>query len=235
MLKCSHILFKSKEIKQTVNYFNSLGFTTTWGSNPKKAHNAFVWFEEGPFIEIVHMPAFVVALIPLFLLLKGKTAANRWKKWLHASEGWCDIALEPTKPEDAFDLTRIRQSLLAQGIGASKIIKGKRVRPDGLEVRYSYMGTKPSSLPFVVSLYDTPQRPSSVTHKNGVQCISGVNLLLPGEEIPLFEKLCKNDPWLRPIMGENTKIEVIIDGFSSSITDTSSYRENKLEIDNKIV
>ncbi|MEM0939718.1 MAG: VOC family protein [Bacteroidota bacterium] len=232
MLKCSHILFKSKELKQTVNHFNSLGFTTSWGSNPKKAQNAFVWFEEGPFIEIIHLPAFAMALTPLFRLLKGKIAASRWKKWLHASEGWCDIALEPTRPEDAFDLTQIRQSLLAQGIGASKIIKGKRVRPDGLEVRYSFMCTKPSPLPFVVSLYNTPQRPSNITHKNGVQCISDVNLLLRGEEISLFEKLCKNDPWIRPIEGENTKIEVIIDGFSSSITGTSSYLENKMQIDN---
>ena len=209
MLKCSHILFKVNNLREAFEDFSKQGFTVSWGSARAKAHNAFIWFEEGPFIELFELPSFMKVLAVPLTLLKGRAAGSRWKKWGNAPEGWCDIALEPTHEAQAFDLTAIRKTLLSEGLSPSKTIKGKRVRPDGQKVHYSFISVSPCSLPFVVSLYDPPQRPKQVVHDNGAKGISKVTLALTKQNLQAYQKLCRDDPWIRTVVSEHEGVEQI--------------------------
>src|SRR5262249_54346468 len=54
MLRCSHVLCTVDDIARAVADYTELGFTVEWGSDPRQAHNALIWFAEGPFIELAH-------------------------------------------------------------------------------------------------------------------------------------------------------------------------------------
>ena len=69
MLKCSHILCKVNNISNLFRDYEALGFSVEWGSAPERAHNALLWFKEGPFIEFLQMPKPVTYLsLPLGLV-----------------------------------------------------------------------------------------------------------------------------------------------------------------------
>ncbi|TMC12765.1 MAG: VOC family protein [Chloroflexi bacterium] len=156
MLRCSHLLCTVHDLGQAVKDFRDLGFTVEWGSDPRRAHNALIWFPEGPFIELAHFPPSVGASADGAL-------GERLARWVAPGEGWRDVALET----DATDLAGARTWLEAAGVDVSPVMDGMRVRPDGEEVRYQYLMPHSARLPFVVSAYDPPQRPEAVTHPNG--------------------------------------------------------------------
>lgn len=197
MLKCSHILFKVVDIKSTVEKLTDIGFNMSWGSAPGKAHNAILWFNEGPFVEFFQMPKYAHTMQFPLTLFKGNSAGKRWLKWINSAQGWCDIALEPIDEKRAFDMLGIRKKLASKGIKNSKIINGKRVRPDGEKVNYNFMATYPDSLPFIVSQYDPPQRPKSIIHPNGILGVADVFLALSCKDHEKYQILCNNDPWIK--------------------------------------
>ena len=55
-MKFSHIQFKVNELHHAVTDFRKLGFVVEYGKNPKQATNAFIWFGQGAFFEIITMP-----------------------------------------------------------------------------------------------------------------------------------------------------------------------------------
>ncbi len=199
MLKSGHILYKVNNIKTTVRKLTDMGFNVQWGSHPSKAHNALVWFDDGPFIEFFQLPKYAYYLFYPFIMWNGKGSVKRWKRWYQQPEGWCDIAIEPSVEENVFDLFPYQEHLRKLDIGFSKIIKGKRKRPDGDIVRYNLMLLEKEYFPFLVSHYDPPQRPKSIIHPNGVKGVKCVELKLPVDEISKIEELCKDDDCLQLI------------------------------------
>jgi hypothetical protein len=228
MLKCSHILCRVNHISETVRDYEALGFTIQWGSAPKKALNAFIWFEEGPFIEFVQIPKHLTFLIPPLGWIFGRSAAKRWTHWSASSEGWCDVALEPKSyaNDNALDsgidrvrkLKEIKQAVHQAGIATSRVIHGRRTRPDGNQVRYSLFTTDPLGLPFVVSTYDPPQRPKSIVHPNGATGIKWVKMGAVDEQRHDLETLVQGDSWLNIIPSTQTKVlEVCLAGLTHSL------------------
>ena len=53
MYRLSHIQIKVKSIEQGINDFEKLGFTVERGG--RNSRNAFIWFEQGAFIELLEM------------------------------------------------------------------------------------------------------------------------------------------------------------------------------------
>lgn len=221
MLKCSHIICRVNNIADAVRDFKSLGFTIEWGSAPERAHNALLWFEQGPFIEFFQMPKpFTYLSFPLGLIY-GRAAGDRWSCWSKAAEGWCDVALEPkhienperTDMEEKYrELGRIKLAVNNTGISTSRIIKGKRTRSDGITVRYSLFAPMPVGLPFVVSHYDPPQRPEKIEHPNGASGVEWVKVGVAENLIPQFNTLISGDKWLR--ITPTAKTEVLEVGLS---------------------
>jgi hypothetical protein len=218
MLKCSHILYRVKDIHKAVQGFISLGFSVHWGSDPQRANNAMIWFNKGPFIELFQ---FSMIFRPLHFILrwtKGPCAGDRLLKWADASEGWCDIALEPSERSMEYNLEAVRTKLISNKLECSKVIPGKRKRPDGQLVHYTFMAVNPPALPFVVSLYDPPQRPDSIRHENGAAGISRVRLNLHPDHADKFNLLVSGNPLLETrIASPAGKIEVEIDGIEKNL------------------
>ncbi|MBY9080393.1 VOC family protein [Paenibacillus sp. HN-1] len=228
MLKCSHILCRVDNVADVVRNYEALGFTVQWGSAPKRALNAFIWFEEGPFIELFQIPKSLTFFIPPLGLLFGRAAGRRWAYWAKVQEGWCDVALEPddsaTVHGDAGSVGRveqlaaIRQSLRRSGLKTSRLIHGSRTRPDNVKVSYSLFATEPLGLPFVVSLYDPPQRPEKIRHSNGATGIEWVRMGIAAEHRSAMRLLVEEDRWLRLVNAPQTKVlEVGLAGLQASL------------------
>ncbi|WP_037807425.1 VOC family protein [Streptomyces sp. NRRL S-1448] len=185
MLSCSHVLCKVDDIRATVEDYRELGFTVEWGSAPERAHNALLWFEQGPFIEFFQLPpAFRLLKWPMSLI-NGVAAGDRLARWARPGEGWRDLALET----DTTELRGVHRALRAGGSAVSRVMKGRRTRPDGNRVHYRFLATRPARLPFVVSAYDPPQRPSEVRHPNGATHISVVRLGIADHDRAAFDAL----------------------------------------------
>jgi Glyoxalase-like domain len=191
-LRCSHILCKVDDIRTLVRDYEDLGFTVEWGSAPERAHNALIWFQEGPFLEFFELaPTSTLLRWPLGLAF-GAAAADRLVRWARPGQGWRDLAVET----DTTSLTATRAELRDAGVATSRVIKGKRTRPDGQVVRYQMIATRPAGLPFVVSAYDPPQRPPRVAHPNGARGVHRVRIGVASSVRQDFDAFVANDPCL---------------------------------------
>ena len=185
VLRCSHVLCKVDDVRSVVRDYEELGFTVAYGSAPERAHNALLWFEEGPFIEFFQLPsAFRLVKWPM-AAVNGRAAGDRLARWARPGEGWRDLALET----DDTELAPVHGALTAGGVRVSRVMKGRRTRPDGDLVRYQFLATHPARLPFVVSAYDPPQRPTTVRHPNGARRITRVRLGLAERDRAAFDTL----------------------------------------------
>jgi catechol 2,3-dioxygenase-like lactoylglutathione lyase family enzyme len=203
MLRCSHVVCRVADIEVAVRDFTDLGFTVEWGSDPKRADNALIWFAEGPFIELLRPPP--PAMRWPLTALYGRAVAGRIARWARSGEGWCDVALET----DATELAPTRAALQAAGVDVSRIVKGKRTRPDGQPVRYEFLAPAPPRLPFVVSAYDPPQRPAHVAHANGALALTCVRLRVSDADRARYELLAGEDRWLRPEAAAETGVRAV--------------------------
>lgn len=69
-MKVNHLLYKVDDLKESVDRYRKLGFTVEYGRK-EKPYNALIYFQEGPYIELINnmnMPWY----IRLFLRLIGK-------------------------------------------------------------------------------------------------------------------------------------------------------------------
>lgn len=218
MLRCSHVLCRVENVQEIVSEFTELGFSVAWGSMPDKAHNALVWFEEGPFLEFFSFPSTLRVLRWPVSARFGRGMGDRFARWARADDGWRDVALET----DDLDLTATRERLRASGLNVSRIFRNGRTRPDGERVSYQFMSPRPAVLPFVVSSYDPPQRPASITHPNGATGVEAVHFGVRPEHRADYDRLIGEDRWLRPRAATTTGVlEVELAGLTTPLALTS--------------
>jgi len=201
-LRCSHVVCKVDDIGAAVRDFAGAGFSVEWGSDPRRARNALIWFSQGPFIELFEVPPAYGMLRWPFTVLYGRAAGERLARWTRSGRGWCDVALET----DATDLAPARAALRAAGVNVSRVIEGSRTRPDGQRVRYQLLMPLSARLPFVVSAYDPPQRPQRVVHTNGAQQIARVHLAVSAADRRRYDALAGDDAWLHPEEATETRV-----------------------------
>ncbi|MFI8460953.1 VOC family protein [Kitasatospora sp. NPDC085464] len=204
-LRCSHILCKVHDIRSAVADFTAAGFTVTWGSAPDKAHNALIWFESGPFIELFELPERFGLLSLPFGLVNGAPAGRRLARWAAGGEGWRDVALET----DDTELTGAQRALRETGIPGSRVMKGRRSTPDGSRVRYQFLTPAPARLPFVVSQYDPPQRPAAVSHPNGALGVARVRFGVARQDREAFDTLAGTDRRLAAEPADRTGVRAV--------------------------
>lgn len=214
MLRCSHVICRVEDIHALVRDYQDLGFTMEWGAAPDRAHNAFVRFADGPFLEFYELaPRARMLRWPLGLAY-GFAAGDRIARWALPGEGCRDVAVET----DATRLAATRAALRAAGVATSRVIKGRRTRPDGQQVRYEFLATRPGGLPFVVSAYDPPQRPERIVHPNGARRIGRVRLDVTAADRPVLERLVGGDPHLELTSAATTVVRgVTLDGLAGEL------------------
>ena len=227
MLKCAHVICKVSDIKQAVIDFRKLGFSVEWGSNPKKADNALIWFNEGPFIELFEEKSFYYKFNKMISIFCGSAAGNKLRKWYLMKEGWCDVAGEDINNneniiEDAKanckQLDDLRKKIQRIDLDTSKVIKWSRRKPNGKIVRYSIFYLSPVEYPFVVSKYDSLQRPRKIVHENGALEIEKIIISVPPKMIKKYMYLFKNDSRIEIRKGNSLAISnVLIKGISCDL------------------
>lgn len=220
LLKISHIQCRVHDIKKAVSDYEKAGFQVEWGRNPKNSLNAFIWFEQGPFIELFEMKQFMSLIkVPLGLLY-GKSMGERWMKWMVQREGLIDFALEANDEDVAKqeNLKLVRKEINKLGIRTSKVLNGRRKKPTGEIVTYGFFSLIPCDLPFVVSAYNTPQRPEHIVHPNGSQYIQKMSISCPKKFAEILNILLVDNTIINIKESEKFNIDgIFIEGLNSKI------------------
>ncbi|CAI2005150.1 Uncharacterised protein [Klebsiella pneumoniae] len=225
MLRCSHILCKVDNIRDCVAQLEQAGFSVQWGGDPARAHNALVWFEEGPFLEFFELPRWFRWLSYPFGWRFGSSAGQRLRGWAQAGEGWCDVALEPEQyqPEAPLSLDNVSQHLRQQALAGSRVVNGSRKSVQGERVNYRFMMPRGNHLPFIVSHYHPLQRPVCVRHANGARAVTRVDFHIPQPSHRQLQRLLPTDRWLKSQHGERRYVSsVVLQGWQA-LPQTSEF------------
>ncbi len=218
MFECTQIICKVNNLADAVSDYTALGFSVEWGSDPKKAHNAFLWFEEGPMIELFQVPRFGKYFsIPLGIIF-GYQIKKRFLYWYNSPEGLCNITMGPTDTESRLNLKKVLPIVNRAGIKTSRIMKGTRTRPDGKKVKFSFAVPLPVGLPILASWYDPPQHPENISHRNGAKAIKWIKMEVSKKDRIHFEFLTKKDKRIYIKTADETRIlEVGLWGLEKSL------------------
>ncbi|MEM8924123.1 MAG: VOC family protein [Actinomycetota bacterium] len=174
-LRLSHILHRVADLHGAVAEAEAAGWTVHWGSDPDQAHNALVWFEAGPFLEFYAPRAFDEALAARFEAVAGPGSILRGRKWAGMDDGWADFAVET----DDADLGAVVARCAEAEVSIGPAFRPSRTLPGGGTVHWDLSFPDDGDLPFVMSAYAPPQRPSAVTHANGATAITSMTVAHP--------------------------------------------------------
>ncbi|MGE7110047.1 VOC family protein [Lysinibacillus sp. NPDC047702] len=220
MLKISHILCRVHDIKKAVHDYEKAGFQVEWGRNPKNSLNAFIWFDQGPFIELFEMKRFMSPIQFPLGILYGRSMRERWVKWMIQREGLIDFAIEGYEENIAKqeNLNLVRNEINNLGISTSKVLNGRRKKPTGEIVTYGFFSLSPCDLPFVVSAYNTPQRPKQIKHTNGSQYIHSMTISCPSETVEKLNTLLVDKAMLTTMESKKFNIDgITIEGLTDKL------------------
>ncbi|KQB98824.1 VOC family protein [Pedobacter sp. Hv1] len=169
-MKLSHVLFRVNDLHKAVAQLIAAGFTVEYGTAPKKAYNAFIWFEEGIFIEIykgVELPNSAKLLMKLF----GYSAMlQRMEKWRNVQHGWCEWSVET----ETASLNYQRSILKQHHIPFLMYKRAKRIDVNGRKLKWSLIFPKDIYFPFIMSAYVPNPRPHQIIHPNQITKIESI-------------------------------------------------------------
>lgn len=223
MFRCYQIVCKVDDVSKTVRDYENLGFSMEWGSEPSRAKNALLWFDQGPCIEFHKFPDSLNRFLKFFVgIFYGKGAVDRVKRYTDLSEGWCESVFGSTE-YDEFSVDRGNRNLLLlkkkvsdlkkMNISTSKIIKGKRIRADKKKVSYCLVMPCNPEFPMIAGGYSFPQRPKSTIHRNGVSGIKSIKMAVNSKIMEKFKSIYGGEKLLKIEQAERTEIiEVELNG-----------------------
>ncbi len=215
-MRSSHILCKVHDLPSAVRKWEDQGFVVQLGDAPDKAMNALVWFEGGPFIELIDVRR---AQPPwLFRMLMGLVSPDgvvrRLQRWLDSPEGWCEFSLETHDTDVAPGVKKLR----ANGTKIFGPVRNKRTPVDSVTITTQTAFPHETSLPILMGAYRPNPRPKQITHPNGVTSVAHIAVRTPQDTLGTWhEMLDVNDPWLALEVGEPAVRCVSLSGLSQSI------------------
>jgi catechol 2,3-dioxygenase-like lactoylglutathione lyase family enzyme len=185
-LRFSHVLIRVDDLHAAVAGYTALGFQCVWGGPAGRAHNALIYFADGPFLELFRPPAASGAAGLAMAAMLGRPTARRIRRWADAPEGLVEFALET----DDTDLRAVRADLRAAGAPLARAFGTTRTRPDGVRLAWQIAAPPALDLPFVMSAYSPPdtQPPDVRRHENGARRLVGLELAHP-EPVALRTRL----------------------------------------------
>ncbi|WP_138756437.1 VOC family protein [Paenibacillus sinopodophylli] len=156
-----HVLIKTSQLARAVNDFEKLGFTVSYRTDPSKAHNAMIYFQNGSFLEIydpkpINLPNKLILGLLKLLRPLHREMINRLIYYIKSEDGINDYALDsvPSGQAEA-NVEEMRQA----GVKLSKKINiSKRLR-DGNKQTWWMAMPQATSIPFFMSDY--------IPHTNG--------------------------------------------------------------------
>ncbi|ANY69895.1 hypothetical protein BBD42_27880 [Paenibacillus sp. BIHB 4019] len=181
-----HVLIKTRQLKLAVENFQKLGFTVTYRTNPAKAHNALIYFQDGSFLELfnpkpINLPEQLIRAIFQLLRPLHPAMVNRFLYYLNSQEGLNDYALDSVQPEQAEANVR---EITQAGAKLGKTVKKSKTLPDGRKQTWWLAVPEEPRLPFLMSAYD-PEiacTEQEITHNNGAIGIDKLVIDVPDLE-----------------------------------------------------
>jgi hypothetical protein len=159
-----HVVIAVRDLSMAITDYQSRGFNVYPGGRhpaPRTSSNALIIFEDGAYIELISWDP--------------PNPAERWSNLLQAhGEGFVDFALMPE------DLPRAVEAAKSRGLMLNGPLDGKRLRPDGVEVRWQTARQATFDLPFLCA--DVTPRELRVpggearVHANGKRGIAEVSV-----------------------------------------------------------
>ncbi|MFY1634991.1 VOC family protein [Solwaraspora sp. WMMB335] len=201
-MRCSHILHRVDDIHASVRAFEQAGFTVVYGRRPDRSSNALIWFETGPFIELVRVPRLSLPMLWMAQLYAGRAVRRRVERWVERERLWIDLAVET----DDETIGAERDRLIRAGVPMSRILNMRRVTPEGRTLRWQLAAPQDPSLPFAMSAYRPSARPGSVAHANGATGVASVHVGVPAaKRAAWLTVLDGGDPWIRLADGDGIR------------------------------
>lgn len=197
-MKVSHVLYKTKNLRDSVIKFQEMGFQVEFGSK-HQPHNALIYFSEGPYIELLEkapVPAYINFI--LVLLGKGKVA-KRFNYWKNVEEGFFGLCLE----NDGDDFEK-EVAVLKRNNQKYFITKSKRTDPFDRLLRWKLLFPYEIKLPFFMTYFNIDPKPKRFIHPNGVKRIKAISFGTDANLIPIINDLC-DDKLLQLHVGDGVE------------------------------
>tara|TARA_B100000900_G_scaffold194476_1_gene164513 strand:- start:8999 stop:9712 length:714 start_codon:yes stop_codon:yes gene_type:complete len=180
-LLLDHLVLFVDDLKTAVTHFESRGFTVTPGGTNGPTHNALIVFSNDTYIELIALQSSRTRLIMRSLRAVGVLALRRWLKrdlrtrllnWMSGPQGLVDLCFRGA------ELHEIAPSSPLSGIGLTDPVQFKRIRPDGLVIKWTLRGANDPRQPFFIQDatpidYRIPTGDARI-HPNGALGISEV-------------------------------------------------------------
>lgn len=172
-MRIDHIVVRVQSLDAAITEYEQRGFTVTRGGQHPDfcTHNALIPFTDDSYLELI-------ARVPNVEPPPATTTpARRVALWREAEGGVVDWALLPDDMDSTIVIAR------SQGIEIDGPYFGRRTRPDGNEVAWSFAFPPTMALPFLCA--DVTPRPlrvpdgSARVHANGATGIRRVTLTTP--------------------------------------------------------
>ncbi|MEV8393533.1 MULTISPECIES: VOC family protein [unclassified Streptomyces] len=203
--RCSHVLIRVDDLRQTVRDYRALGFEVHYATAEHKARHAHVWFPEGPIIELLATPANARYFKLPLTLIGGMGAGERMVRWSREPEGFVDVALVTEGPDIRVHLAELRGA----GVPFGRAVPWKRTPPGGPLTRFRFAYPRRDRLPFLVTPYDPPLHPAKSHHTNGAERLTGVVLGVRPEDRAAVERIVAADPAFELETAEVTGVRAI--------------------------
>ncbi|HEB2214797.1 TPA: VOC family protein [Staphylococcus aureus] len=210
MYRVGHLQYKVKSIENAIKKFEELGFKIERAN--KKSKNAFIWFESGPYIELIEMNGKLILFAYLFRWMYGIAMKKRWEKWCCNKDGFIDFAIEPInyKQRDMKNFSENKKILENYDIKSNKVITWSRKNLKNDKILFSYLPVIPVTLPFIVSDYSVNQRPTKVSHNNNIIKIKRLSFICEKKEYALLNSIISQDDHIQLNFGKVTEIDQVI-------------------------
>lgn len=169
-MKLSHVLFRVNDLQQAVAQLTAAGFIVEYGTKPEQAYNAFIWFEEGIFIEIYKEKPLAGWSKFLLNILGYGALLQRMEKWKNIGHGWCEWSVETETAGLAYQHDILKQHRIPFVMHK----RAKRIDVKGRLLKWSLIFPKNIYFPFIMSAYVPNPRPLYIAHPNQISKIESI-------------------------------------------------------------
>lgn len=182
MKRIDHILIKADNLHGAVQEFSDAGFRVFYGTRKGKAYNALIYLQDHSFLELVRttvIPPFARTLTKWGVFRTLSPFFNRIGSYYFKGGPILDYSVYSPDIDLFYD--RVKKN-------AEKPKHLKRLKPNGVTVRWKLLAPKNLHFPFLMSDYE-PEKMShdeTYVHPNGVE---GIQRLAVGvaDDLEVFQ------------------------------------------------
>nr|WP_315032509.1 VOC family protein [uncultured Chryseobacterium sp.] len=196
-IQLSHVLYRVEELHLAVRKLRDAGFVIEYGTDPVDAYNAFIWFENGVFIEIYHnsgLPFYIKWMMKVF---GYRPILDRMKQWEKVGQGWCEWALESTME----NLNSEKEFFKKENL-PFRFHKAKRKDVDENILKWDLLMPDDIDFPFFMSAYVPNPKPKEINHPNGIKGVKNILVGTDSLNISMLNQLLPDQSGLQLIPGK---------------------------------